>query len=75
MEEIVTYGLPDNYFDTYVQRTRAVTQEMALTAGRTLVPAPNFAWVVVGDRRRIEAGLRDLGMELRIVDADGNPTE
>ena len=75
MEEIVTYGLPDTYFDSYVQRIRAVTPDMALAAGRKLIPAQNLAWVVVGDRRRIEAGLRELGMDLRIVNADGNPEE
>jgi zinc protease len=65
--------LPDTYFDTYAQRIRAVTPGMALEAGHKLVPAQNFAWVVVGDRQRIEAGLRELGMEVRIVDADGIP--
>jgi zinc protease len=74
MQEIVTYSLPDDYFDTYVQRIRAVTPDMALAAGRKLVPAPSFAWVVVGDRRRIEAPLRELGLALQIVDADGSPS-
>jgi hypothetical protein len=46
---------------------------MALAAGKKLVPAQNFVWVVVGDRARVDAGLRQLGMEVRIVDADGNP--
>ena len=73
MEEIVTFGLPDAYFDSYVDRLRGVTPEMALTAGKRLVGASNFAWVVVGDRRRIEAGVRELGVELRVVDADGAP--
>jgi len=71
MDEIVTYGLPDTYFETYAQRIRAVTPGMALEAGHKLVPAQNFAWVVVGDRSRIEAGLRELGIEVRIVNADG----
>jgi hypothetical protein len=52
-----------------------VTPEMALAAGKALIPAPNFAWVVVGDRRRIEAGLRELGMEFHIVNADGQQQE
>jgi zinc protease len=75
MEEIVTFGLPDTHFDTYVDRMRAVTPEMALDAGRRLIPAQNFAWVVVGDRRRIEAGLRELGVDVRVVNADGGPVE
>jgi zinc protease len=75
MEEILTYGLPDTYFDSYVERIRSVNADAALAAGRKLVPAPDFAWVVVGDRRRIEDGLRGLGMDVRIVDADGEPAQ
>jgi len=73
MEEIATFGLPDSYFDSYVQRVRAVTPGATIEAGTKLIPAPNFAWVIAGDRRRIEAGLRELGMEVRLVNADGNP--
>ena len=71
MDEIVTFGLPDNYFDTYAQRVRAVTPDLAMTAGKKLVPAANFAWVIAGDRRRIEAGLRELGMDVQVVTPDG----
>ena len=75
MEEIITFGLPDTYFDSYAQRIRAVTPGMALEAGHKLVPTPDFAWVVVGDRRRIETGLRELGIDVRIVDADGKAAD
>jgi zinc protease len=31
-------------------------------------------WVVVGDREKIEAGLRALNLgEVRVIDADGRP--
>ena len=38
---------------------------------------PNkFVWVVVGDRKKIEPGLRELGLgEPRAIDADGNPVK
>jgi len=29
--------------------------------------------VIAGDRRRIEAGLRELGMDVQIVTPDGEP--
>jgi len=33
-------------------------------------------WIVVGDREKIEPGIRELGFgELVTLDADGNPTE
>ena len=73
LNEIVTYALPDNHFDTYEKRIRGVTPGMALEAGHMLAGNQAFAWVVVGDRSRIENGLRELGMEVRLVDADGNP--
>ena len=47
---------------------------MALSAGKKLAPSQNFVWTVVGDRRRIEPGLRELGIDLRIVNADGEPS-
>jgi zinc protease len=75
MDEIVTFGLPDNYFDTYAQRVRAVTPDLAMAAGKKLVPAANFAWVIAGDRRRIEAGLRELGMDVQVVTPDGEPAQ
>ena len=75
MGEIATYGLPDTYFETYAQRVRSVTPAMALEAGHKLVPAQNFVWVVVGDRQRVERGLRELGIEVRVVDADGEPAK
>ncbi len=73
IDEILTYNLPDNYFDNYATRLKSVTPEQALAAGRKILPNQNLTWVVVGDKRRIEAGLRELGMEVRLVDADGNP--
>jgi zinc protease len=33
-------------------------------------------WVVVGDRAKIEAGVRELGFgEIRLIDAEGNPVQ
>ena len=73
VEELVSFNLPDDYWNSYAGRLKAVTPPQALAAGKTLVPAQTFAWVVVGDRAKVEAGLKELGMEVKIVDADGNP--
>jgi len=33
-----------------------------------------MVWVVVGDRAKIEAGIRGLNLgEIHLIDADGNP--
>ena len=42
-------------------------------AAKQVVHPDNLIWVVVGDRAKIEAGIRDLGYgEIRFIDADGN---
>jgi zinc protease len=73
--EIVTYGLPDRYFDGYAARIRAVKAADLAAAGGILRP-DGLVWVVVGDRRRVEEGLRKLGFaEVVVVDTDGRPLE
>jgi hypothetical protein len=42
--------------------------------GKRLIPNQNHVWVIVGDRAKIEKGVRELNLgEIRIVDANGDP--
>ena len=68
----VSYALPEDYYDTYASRVRSLTlAEVSAVAGKVLQPE-RLTWVVVGERARIEQGIRDLGLgEVRILDADG----
>ena len=46
------------------------------TVAEKILKPDKMVWVVVGDRSKIEAGIRELNYgELRIVDADGNPVK
>jgi zinc protease len=39
-----------------------------------VVHPDNLIWIVVGDRAKIEAGIRELNLgEIRFIDANGNP--
>jgi zinc protease len=41
--------------------------------GAAAVQPDKLVWVVAGDRAKIEAGLKELGIgEIRAIDADGN---
>ena len=72
--DIVRHGLPDNYFDTYAARMRALDKQQVSTAAERTLKAAHMVWVVVGDRARVEPAIRDLGYgELRVVDVEGNP--
>jgi zinc protease len=69
---LVQFGLPDDYYETYSGKVRKLTTRDLSDAAGKLVRPVDLVWVVVGDRSKIEAGIRDLGYgELRFIDADG----
>jgi zinc protease len=70
--EIVRYGLDDRYFDTYAAKVDALTLRDVNGAAGVLHP-DKMIWVVVGDRAKVEAGVREMKLGvLRGLDADGN---
>jgi len=74
LEQLVTYGLDDHYYETYAQRVRALTIPDATTAAQEAIRPDHLVWVVVGDRAKIEPGIRELNFgEVRFLDADGKP--
>ena len=74
LQQMVTYGLADDYFDTYSAKVGALGEADILRAAKTAVHPESVVWVVVGDRQKIEAGLKALGFgEVRQLDTDGKP--
>ena len=76
LELIVTYDLPDTYFNSYIEHVQAVTlEDVNRVANRYLQP-DRMAVVIVGDRKAIEQGLRSLdglGERISLVDNEGRP--
>ena len=74
LEQMVVFGLDDHYFETYAQRVRSLTTADVTAAAQENVRPDHLVWVVVGDRAKIEPGIRELGWgEIRFLDADGKP--
>jgi zinc protease len=72
--EMVEFGLPDDYYDKYAGRVRALQLGDIEAAAKRVVQPDHLIWVVVGDRAKIEAGVREVGLgEVRFLDADGKP--
>ena len=72
--ELVRFGLPENYYTTYPDKVTALKLDDLARAAKTVVHPDNLVWVIVGDRAKIEAGIRELNYgELHLIDADGNP--
>jgi zinc protease len=71
--DLVQYELPEDYYDTYAGKVRALTARDMATAAERLLHPDKLVWVVVGDREKIEKGIRELNIaEVHLVDADGN---
>src|SRR5581483_11191661 len=69
--DMVDFGLPDDYYADYVRRVAALSPADASRAATSVIK-PAATWVVVGDRSKIEAGLRATGIPVKVVDPDGN---
>jgi zinc protease len=72
--EIVAFGLDDRYYDTFADKVRAQTIQSLTAAAAEVVHPDQLVWVVVGDRSKIEPGLRELKLgEIRLIDSEGRP--
>ena len=73
---IVRYGLDDRYYDSYANKIRALQVADMVPAANVTIKPDKLVWVIVGDRAKIEAGIRELGLgEIRVIDADGKPAK
>ena len=71
LEELVIYGLPDDYYADYTTKLNAVTAADVQRAAAAHIRPSQLAVVVVGDGRRIEAGIRALNLgPVRVVGVD-----
>src|SRR5580700_6710954 len=72
IDDQVQYGLPDDYYQTYAAKVRALTVPDVEAAAKTVVHPDNFIWIVVGDRAKIEPGIRELNFgEVHILSPEG----
>ncbi len=60
LEELIVYGLPEEYYSSYVERIQAVTAEDVRRVAQRYITPNRFTVVVVGDRKAIEAPVRAL---------------
>jgi zinc protease len=76
LSDISMFNLPADYWDKYATTYRAVTPADVEAMAKQVIPNQNHVWVVVGDRSKIEKGIRELNIgELHIVDANGDPVD
>jgi zinc protease len=64
VEEQIVYGLPDEYFPSFVRAVMQVANPEVQKAAARYIQPDKFAVVIVGDRKVVEAGIRALNLGL-----------
>jgi zinc protease len=71
--DLTRFKLPDDYYENYPKKVRALSLDEVTKAAKTVIDPKKLIWVVVGDRAKIEQGIRDLNLgEVTLLDVDGN---
>lgn len=73
LSNLVVYGLPDTYFNDYISKVNAVTLDDVNRVAKQYLDPSKMAIVIVGDRKTIEPGLKELGYSITILDSEGKP--
>ncbi|MDB5747887.1 MAG: peptidase [Massilia sp.] len=70
----VNLNLPEDYWSGYSRNLKALTPaQLGQAAGKFVKPG-EVTWMVIGDLRKVEAGIRSLGWgEVVVLDQDGKP--
>ncbi len=70
--DIVQFGLPDDYYETYGAKVKALTTGDVNAAAQEIVQPEHLIWIVVGDRAKIETGVKELGLgDFHLMSTDG----
>lgn len=73
LANLAIYGLPDDYFDTYVQNVKAVTAQDVKRVAEKCIDPDNMLIVIVGDVGSIRGGLEKLGHGAVVIcDSEGH---
>jgi len=76
LESMVQYQRPDDYVQTLKARLEAVDAPAAQTALARVVKPDSMTWVIIGDRRQVEAPLRALNLApVQVLDSNGRPRD
>jgi zinc protease len=68
----INQNLPADFWPRYAANIRSLDEAQLAAAAKKFVRPDEIIWIVVGDLRKIEAGVRELGYgEVTVLDNDG----
>ncbi len=75
LSNLIVYDLPDSYFNDYITKINAVSLDDVNRVARKYLDPDKMAIVIVGDRKVIEPGLKELGYPIILLNTDGDPVK
>ena len=60
--DMVQLGYPEEFFSNYAKNVRALGESDLAAAAKSYVRPQEIVWIVVGDLKKVEAGVRELGL-------------
>ncbi|MFA3782153.1 M16 family metallopeptidase [Melioribacteraceae bacterium 4301-Me] len=69
---LVSYNLSDDYYSNYASKIKSITRDDIINTANRVIKPKNLIWVVIGDKSKIEAGIKELGYDVKYIDTDGN---
>ena len=74
ISKMVRFGLPDDYYQKYPASIRNLKVAGIQKAAKIVVKPNDLMWIVVGDRSKIEAGIKKANLgTIKFIDSDGKP--
>lgn len=67
---MLVLGRGDDYYTNYARNVRTLTADAINAAGKKIIRPEEVIWVIVGDLKKVEAGIRELGLG-EVVRYDG----
>lgn len=76
LQDIVLYRLPEDYYNSYLQKIEAVSLDDVQRVARQYLDASRMAVVIVGDLSKIRPGVEALNIgKTALCDLDGKPVK
>ncbi len=73
LEDAMKYDRGINYLNNYPDMLRKLTLANIKESATRVIKPNNLTWVIVGDRSKIESGIKDLNLgAIKYIDTEGN---
>lgn len=73
LEDAIKYSRGINYLNNYANMLQQLKLSDIQAAANNVVKPNNLTWIIVGDRAKIEAGIKELNLgPIKYVDSEGN---